>query len=114
EGITVLRRSLAIYPEYEGSMSELGNAFFHVQQNDSAEYYDKEALKRNPKSPLTLNNLAGVYFVTGQYPLALDICKKSIELNPEYVDAFSNEGLCFLHMGRPDSSLFYLYKALSL
>lgn len=114
EGIQQLRRSLAIYPEYEGSMSEIGNAFFQVQQNDSAAYYDEKALKLNPKSPLTLNNLAGVYFVTGQYPKALEICKKSIELNPEYVDAFSNEGLCFLHMGRPDSSLFYLYKALSL
>ncbi len=114
EGITNLRRSLAIYPEYEGSMSELGNAFFHVNQNDSAEIYDKKALERNPKSPLTLNNLAGVYFVTQRYPLALEICKKSIELNPEYVDAFSNEGLCFLHMGKPDSSLFYLYKAMAI
>ncbi len=65
----------------------------------------------NPKSSLTLNNLAGVYFVTKQYPLALEICKKSIELNPKYVDAFSNEGLCFLHMGRLDSALHYLYIA---
>jgi len=69
---------------------------------------------QNPKSSITLNNLAGVYFVTKQFPLALQICKKSIELNPKYVDAYSNQGLCFLHMGRADSSLFYLYKAMSI
>ncbi len=114
EGITYLRRSLNIYPDYENALSELGNAFFHTNQNDSAEFYDKKALVINPKSALTLNNLAGVYFVTKQYPLALEICKKSIELNPAYVDAFSNEGLCFLHMGKPDSALFYLYKAINV
>jgi len=114
DGITNLRKSLAIYRTYENALSELGNAFFHTNQNDSAEIYDKEALVQNPKSAITLNNLAGVYFVTKQYPLALEICKKSIELNPKYVDAYSNQGLCFLHMGRADSSLFYLYKAMSI
>jgi protein O-mannosyl-transferase len=114
DGITNLRKSLAIYHDYENSLSELGNAFFHTNQNDSAEIYDKEALAINPKSAITLNNLAGVYFVTKKYPLALEVCKKSIELNPKYVDAYSNQGLCFLHMGRADSSLFYLYKAMSI
>jgi len=114
EGIANLRKSLAIYRNYENALSELGNAFFHVNQNDSAEIYDKEALGLNPKSSITLNNLAGVYFVTKKYPLALEVCKKSIDLNPNYVDAYSNQGLCFLHMGRPDSSLFYLYKAMSI
>jgi protein O-mannosyl-transferase len=123
DGITNLRKSLAIYHigvqlyhiiNYENALSELGNAFFHTNQNDSAEIYDKEALEINPKSSITLNNLAGVYFVTKKYPLALEVCKKSIELNPKYVDAYSNQGLCFLHMGRADSSLFYLYKAMSI
>jgi protein O-mannosyl-transferase len=114
EGIPYLRRSLQIYPQYENALAEMGNAFFHNNQNDSAEIYDKMALKLNPNSSLTLNNLAGVYFVTKQYPLALEICRKSIVLNPKYVDAYSNMGLCFLHMGRVDSSLYYLYKAVSI
>ena len=52
--------------------------------------------------------------MTQKYPLALEICKRSIELNPAYVDAYANEGLCFLHMRIPDSALFYLYKAISV
>lgn len=114
EGIPYLRKSLAIYPDYENALSELGNAFFHHNENDSAEIYDKKALALNPNSSLTLNNLAGVYFVTHKYPLALEICRKSIELNPKYVDAYSNMGLCFLNMGLVDSSLHYLYTAISI
>jgi Flp pilus assembly protein TadD len=114
DGIVSLRNSLRIYPDYENALAELGNAYFHTNQNDSAEFYDKKALKINPKNSLTLNNIAGVYFVTKQYNMALDICRQSIVNNPKYVDAYSNMGLCFLRMGRIDSSLHYLYQAIAI
>ena len=114
EGIALLYKSLAVYPEYNSAHASIGNAYFHIQQYDSAEVHEKRALELNPKDAVTINNLAGVYFSTGQYPLAILLCYKALELNPGYVNAYSNIGLAYLHMGKLDSSLISLYKAVSV
>lgn len=114
EGIALLYKSLAVYPDYNSAHASIGNAYFHIQQYDSAEVHEKRALELNPKDAVTINNLAGVYFSTRQYPLAIQLCYKALELNPAYVNAYSNIGLAYLHMGKLDSSLISLYKAVSV
>lgn len=130
DGITNLKRSLRVYADIPDAISELGNAFFLLGKNDSAEKYDKLALEKyqnlalgkyhkfsfelSTQNSITLDNLAGVYFVTQRYPLALEVCKRSVALNPANVAAYANEGLCFLRMHLPDSSLYYLYKAIAV
>jgi tetratricopeptide (TPR) repeat protein len=114
EGIDLLYKSLAVYPDYDNAQASIGNAYFHIQQYDSAEFHEKRALELNPKDAITINNLAGVYFSSGKYPLAIKLCHDALDLNPHYVNAYSNIGLCYLHMGKLDSSLINLYKAVSI
>ncbi len=114
EGIGILYQSLNVYPDYNSAHASIGNAYFHIQQYDSAAFHEKRALELNPKDAVTINNLAGVYFSSGQYPLAIKLCHDALDLNPGYVNAYSNIGLCYLHMGKLDSSLMALYKAVSV
>ena len=114
DGIALLYKSLAVYPDYNSAHASIGNAYFHIQQNDSAEVHEKRALELNPKDAITINNLAGVYFTSNKYPLAIKLCRDALELNPGYVNAYANIGLCYLHMGKLDSSLISLYKAVSV
>ena len=114
QGIEYLYKSLAVYPDYSSAHASIGNAYFHIQQNDSAEVHEKRALELNPKDAVTINNLAGVYFSSNKYPLAIKLCRDALELNPQYVNAYSNIGLCYLHMGKIDSALLSLYKAVSV
>lgn len=111
EGIKYLRQSIAIYPKYQDAEAEIGNAFFQINANDSAEYHDLKALELKPNDPLATNNLAGVYFVTSQYYKAIDLCKNAIKVNPNYYNAYSNIGLCYYRMKKFDSALTNLYAA---
>lgn len=111
EGIKYLRQSIAIYPKYQDAEAEIGNAFFQINVNDSAEYHDLKALELKPNDPLATNNLAGVYFVTSQYYKAIDLCKNAIKVNPNYYNAYSNIGLCYYRMKKFDSALMHLYAA---
>ncbi len=114
EGIQILYKSLAVYPNYSSAHSSIGNAYFKIQMNDSAEVHDRRALELNPNDAVTINNLAGVYFTSHKYHNAIDLCHRALELNPKYVNAWSNIGLCYLHLGKADSSLMALYTAMSV
>lgn len=113
EGMGYLRVALGVYPDYDDAHAAIGDAFFKIGQNDSAEVHDKRALALNPKFVIAMNNLAGVYFVRGQYDTAIAYCRKSIERSPDFVNAYANLGLCYMRLGKFDSSLKNLYIAIS-
>ena len=114
EGISYLKRSVEIFPEYANAQIELGNAYFINKQYDLAETHDKVALSINPSASEAINNLAGVYFVTRKFPEALELCKKAVQIRPNYAEAYYNIGLCFNNMKMHDSAIVYARKALNI
>ncbi len=114
QGIAYLRKSIDLCPEYCNAQTEIGDAYFQAGMYDSAEVHDKLALKINPKASEVLNNLAGVYFVTGKYADALRMCQQAVIIRPMYAQAYYNIGLCFNNLKNYDSSVVYLKKALQL
>ncbi len=119
EAIKFLNQSIAVYPEYVDAHASLGDAYFRVANGpcpelDSAEVHGVKALALNPKYPLAINNLAGVYFIKSDYPKALKMCYDAIAINPSYVNAYSNMGLCYIKMGKVDSALAALYRGVNV
>ncbi len=114
EGIGYLRKAVEIYPEYGSGHSSIGNAYFHIGQYDSAEVHGLKALSLSDKDIISMNNLAGVYFMRQQYQKSIDLCNRALKGNPDYVNALSNKGLCFMKMGMYDSALKNLYHAIAV
>ncbi len=114
EGIGYLRKSIATYEKYTDAHSSLGDAFFMINELDSAEYHGVRALQLNPKYALAINNLAGVYFMRNNFEKAIDMCRQALAINPSYVNAYSNMGLGYMRLGKFDSSLANIRRAIAI
>ena len=114
EGIKYLRKSVAIDPEFGNAQSDLGNAFFCLQQYDSAEAHEAYALKLNPTNNMAANNLANVYYFTKKYRESVDLSLKALAVKPDYINAYGNLGRCYLALGKFDSTVYVLTKAIAL
>jgi protein O-mannosyl-transferase len=114
EGIRYLRKAVAIDPDFANAQSDLGNAFFCLNQFDSAEAHEAWALKLNPISNMTANNLANVYYFTKKYRESINLSLKAIELKPGYINAYGNLGRCYLAIGKLDSAVYILNKGISI
>lgn len=54
------------------------------------------------------------YFSKGNYWMAIEEFKKSLELSPDYYMSYTNLGYAYLYTKKPDEALGYFNKALSL
>ncbi len=120
EGMTYLRKAIEVYPIYDDAHAALGDAYFKINQFDSAEVHNVRALQLNPKFLVAMNNLAGVYFMKHRIDESIRYCKMALAQSPKFVNAYSNLGLCYntLAINNHDPALFdtakqYLYKAIS-
>jgi tetratricopeptide (TPR) repeat protein len=112
--IPALNKSIAIYPDYSKSHSDLSNAYVRLKRLDSAEYHAKLAIKFDPKDQVAVNNLAAVYFNTARFNDALELCKKAVAIRPDFVNGYFNIGVCFFNLHEPDSALVYFKKTYAL
>lgn len=112
EGMTYLRKAIEVFPEYDDAHAALGDAYFKLNQFDSAEVHNVRALQLNPKFLVAMNNLAGVYFMKKRIDLSIAYCNQALAINPRFVNAYSNLGLCYNTIGKFDSAKYYLYKAI--
>jgi protein O-mannosyl-transferase len=112
--IPLFRRSLEIYPEQYAPAVNLGAAYFHVQQLDSAEVYDKLAIKLIPESAIARNNLSGVYLGRKEYQKDIALCRQSIAVVPGDIYAYADIALSYLSLGVYDSAVYYATKGISI
>ena len=114
QAISYLNKSLAIYPDFREPQADLGAAYFRNGQYDSAEIHAKRALDLSPNNMDALNNLASVYGVEKKYPQAIELYKIAIKTDPEKVLPYTNTGLTYLNLGKFDSAVYYLKRAISV
>ncbi len=112
DGMTYLRKAIEVFPEYDDAHAALGDAYFKLNQFDSAEVHNVRALQLNPKFLVAMNNLAGVYFMKKRIDLSISYCNKALAISPKFVNAYSNLGLCYNTIGKYDSAKYFLYKAI--
>src|SRR3989338_2322803 len=70
--------------------------------------------KTSPSSPVSHNNLAGVYVGRKDYKSAEKELKIAIQLNPNYADAYHNLGNIYKDTGRQNVAIGEYKKAVSL
>jgi tetratricopeptide (TPR) repeat protein len=113
ENILNLNKALATNPDDAGVHASLGEAYLRNGQYDSAEFHHMAALKLDPAS-IIINDMAGEYFGKQQFRIAIDFCKKSLEINPNDVNPYNNMGLCYMRLAKFDSALYCYRTAVSI
>ena len=56
----------------------------------------REDVNKDPNNAELLDRMSGVYYSTGEYPKALELLKRAIELKPDYADAYVGVGACYI------------------
>ncbi|MDR3626754.1 MAG: tetratricopeptide repeat protein [Ignavibacteriaceae bacterium] len=59
-------------------------------------------------------NLGIVYSLQGKLDMAIEECKKAIELEPEYEDSYNNIGLYLISLGKEDEAIVWFEKAIEV
>ncbi len=114
EGISCLRKAVAIYPRFALAYSELGRTYLNIGEIDSAGLNDGRALNLGLGDVNTMNNLAAVYFKTRRFRECLQICEKAIVMDPRFARGYRNMSNCYFHMEKYDSAIYVLKKAIAI
>ena len=92
-------------------------SFLTIKQNiywsDKILFYNR-TLKYAPRSPRIYNNLCKAYNDSGRSGEAIPICKKAIEIKPDYAQAYQNLGNAYKGSGDNAQALKAYQEALRL
>ncbi len=95
QAIGYLRQAISINPGYYMAYSNLGSAYFYMQQHDSAIVYYEIANGMNPGNSTLLSNLSGAYYNLRQYSLAEERATEARRLDSNNVAAILNLALVY-------------------
>ena len=73
-------------------------------QLDAAIVEYREALRLNPESEETLNNLGFAYLTNGELPRAISCLKAALRRKPDFASARGNLAAAYRQAGMPDSA----------
>jgi tetratricopeptide (TPR) repeat protein len=65
-------------------------------------------------TPLAHISLGLVYSIQGKYDLAIEECKKAIELDPNSGDAYNDLGTYMVKIGREEGAIYWFNKAIEV
>ena len=98
-GLNTIKKAQQRFPD---SLSFYKMEYSHYLKNnnfDKAQNLIENLLKKHTKDPELYYNLALLYFEQEEYEESANICKKAIELNPDYVEAIYNIGTFYYYQG---------------
>lgn len=114
EAANVLRKAIAIYPDYATAHLDIAILFENNSQPDSAYVHYKKSLSLNPYQPILLTNLSRLCFLTKRYDDAITYNKQLAHLNPTNEQTIANISYTYYYMARYDSTIAYARQALNL
>jgi tetratricopeptide (TPR) repeat protein len=101
EAISHWERAIEILPEASSPWRNLGIVYSRVYKNyDTAIYYFRETLQREPNDPMTLFNLGMTYEATGDYDRAIDFLQRSLAVDSTSVNTRSRLANIYYSMGQ--------------
>ncbi len=106
-----LLQLLALRPNDEITLNMLGNHCFRARRFDEAASYYAGILAHQPQSIPALNNLAGVYFVRGDYSAARDVCLRIVAIPDSGPVPWINLSKAYYAAGNNDKALESLRQA---
>lgn len=84
KALAIIETSLTTYPNNLGLLFNKGNLYKKIDINQSIDIY-KQVLAIEPKSVVTLNNLANAYLAVDQLELGYATAQQAVELAPQVV-----------------------------
>ncbi|MDT8318464.1 MAG: tetratricopeptide repeat protein [bacterium] len=112
--IETLKSQLFDSPDNLELLSALGDAYFESQRYIEAIGVYEKAIKINPKSADSLNDLALSQFYTGNSEAALVSVTKAVEADPVYKHGWLTKGFILMTLGRLDEAAVSLKKVKEL
>lgn len=112
EAINEMNTALKIYPDFNYANTEIGLAYYRMNNFDSAIDFFKKDLLLDSNNNVAMNNLASCYFNRSRYADAAKLYIKSIALNPRYSEAMVNLGSCNGALGNYKEAMVWFTKSL--
>ena len=111
EASALFRKILGIDPSHLDAHYFLGTICAEARDYDRAKKHLGIAHQIKPDSPMVLNNLAGVYRLTGDHAAAATMYEKALALNPNLVEAHRNLGFLYAEAEQYDAAIRHFLKA---
>jgi len=92
-------RSHEIKPEFQPACVNLAGVLEQQERYEEAEQWGRKAVALDGNCPLANYNLANTLREQGRLTEAIAHYQRSLQLNPDYVRADWNLGICHLHLG---------------
>lgn len=105
KGIASLKRSVEIYPKFADAYTQMGVAYYKMNNLDSALICYNKSLAINPGNPTVQNNIGTIYFTAGKYDESLQYFKEATRLNPAYAEAHMNTGSAYGTLKQYDAAI---------
>lgn len=112
--IETLKSQLFDSPDNFDLLSALGDAYFESQRYIEAIGIYEKAIKIDPKSADSFNDLALSQFYTGNNEAALASAAKAVEADPVYKHGWLTKGFILMTLGRLDEAAESLKKVKEL
>jgi tetratricopeptide (TPR) repeat protein len=93
---------------------DLGRAYYHSGDYDTAISHYKIALQIRPSSGFVRNLMGLAYYYKGYVDQATAEYRRAIDLNARYIDAYLNLGLTYLYTDRPGQAIEVYEQALNV
>jgi len=110
----LLLKALAKEKNNQDFLLNYANILFETRQFcDAVKYYQK-AIRQRPNDPISFANLAACYNEQSQPLLGLRAADQSIQLKPDFAEAWNNRGNALHDLKRYEEAITHYDKALSL
>ena len=110
KAFNVLEQWVKNNPQDKAPMLALAEEHLQAKQWEKAQQYYEQLLKNNKNQPLLLNNLAYIYFVTGNAK-ALEYAEQAQKLTPDQPSSNDTLGWILVNKDQPERGLEYLRTA---
>ena len=99
-----LKKSEKIAPLSDQNRFTLAMSYVILDHRDWAQPELQKLTHNNPRNPLYLYWLARLDYDAQQFPAAVDKLTKVIEMDPNFMKAYDNLGLCYEALGKFDDA----------
>jgi tetratricopeptide (TPR) repeat protein len=90
--LKTLARAQKAFPDSVSFKLQEADVYLRKASFDTAQAKFENLIKLNPKNPKLYYNLGLLHFEKKEYEQSAEVCKKAIELDPNYLDAIYNVG----------------------
>lgn len=99
QALEAIRMAQKAFPRDIDFQKEESDIYLRAKDFTNAQAKLESLIQQNPNDPTLYYNLALIFFDKGDFETSAEICKKAIELKPDYLEAIFNVGTFYYNYG---------------